>query len=166
MPKKPNVTVTIETHTKKKRPAPRSAFKCGNPYRFQAGTAGSKKSGNPAGRPPDEMRLVLKALRAQLPHRAPDAVASALGLAPGASWAQCISASLLRRAVRGDNNAVSPILNATEPASRNGLNPMGLDGEAMGGVAPELHISLVQARPEVDQPKTISANLEESARPS
>jgi hypothetical protein len=167
MPKKPTVTVTIETPTKdkKKRAAPSTAFREGNPYRFQVGH--SKKSPNPAGRPPDEMRLISRSLRAQLPHRAPDAVASALNLSPGASWAQCISASLLRRAVRGDNNAVSIILNATEPASRNGLDPMGLDRESMGGVVPELHISLVQARPiEAPQPTTISANLEESTRAS
>ncbi|WP_433972695.1 hypothetical protein [Tunturiibacter lichenicola] len=54
------------------------------------------------------------------------------------------------------------ILAATEPASSRGggFDPMSLGGESMGSI-PELHISLVQARPELDQPTMISANLEE-----
>jgi hypothetical protein len=115
MPKKTlPITIDVPTATpRRKRPAPKNAFAKGNPYRFQKGV-----SGNPAGRPKDEARntaLVSKALQGQLGVTAPHQIAEKLGLEPGAaSWAQCLGASLIRRAVYGDMAAARLVLDFTE----------------------------------------------------
>jgi hypothetical protein len=162
MPKRTEkIAITVEAPTTKKRKGvvPKSAFKEGNPYAFKKG-----QSGNPSGRPSAATdRLLSKAFRVQLGARAKDEVTSALDLPRGSSWATCLAASAIRRAVRGSVADLQAILSATEPASRNGQNPMGLDGESMGGVVPELHISLVQARPELlnsREPPTLDAATE------
>jgi hypothetical protein len=106
----PKTKVKLTAEVPRKKNPPSTAFKTGNPFRFPAGV-----SGNPAGcKPKNEMRLVGKALHAQLPTRAPDVVAKALGLDPGASWAQCIGASLLRHAVKGDMGAARLVIEVTE----------------------------------------------------
>lgn len=95
--------------TTRKRNPPSTAFKPGNSFRFQPGV-----SGNPSGKAKNELRLVSRALREQLNLRAPDAVARTNGLAKGASWAQCVAASLLHSAARGDVAAVREIREHTE----------------------------------------------------
>jgi hypothetical protein len=156
---KNKIAVTIETplpaKKRKGKPGNPTGFKPGNEHRFRSG-----QSGNPSGRPKDETRLLSKAIRGQLGTRAPDEVSEALGLSRGASWAQCIAASLVRRAVlKGDLGAVNILLAASEPTTRAGLDAlMDADG---GSVGPELHVHLISAQHrETVQPTMISANLE------
>jgi hypothetical protein len=138
MPKKLPITIEVPTITpKRKRPAPKNAFKPGNQYAFKRG-----HSGNPAGRPKDESRnaaLVSNALRGQLGVTAPYQIAETLGLAPGASWAQCLGASLIRRAVAGDIAAARLVLDATE----NTRATLGIATSPDGTAPPSLEVFLI-----------------------
>jgi hypothetical protein len=73
-----------------------------------------------------------KSLRAQLPSRAPDAIARRLGLTLGASWAQCVATALLLAAAGGDVAAAREIRECTEGRTR----PFGFvddgDGDTPG----------------------------------
>jgi len=90
--------------------------------------------------PKSQGRLISKALRAQLPSRAPDEIALQLSLRPGASWAMCVSAALLHAAVRGDVAAAKEIRECTEGTrSRIELDP---DGQTM----PLLNVVFVSAK--------------------
>ena len=104
------LSVEIAPKVERKRNPPSSAFKEGNPYRFEPG-----QSGNPSGgRTKDEHRLVSKAMKVQLNTRAPDAIAKAMQLPRGSSWAQCLSMSLIRRGVSGDMSAAQLIIQTVE----------------------------------------------------
>jgi hypothetical protein len=102
--------VSAEAKPLRKKTAPRSAFKPGNPHVFKPG-----QSGNPGGRPKgSESRLISKALLAYLGDRAPNEVATACGLPFGASWAQCMAKRLITLALRGDVSAMREVREATE----------------------------------------------------
>ena len=110
--KKQKLDVEFTPRIPRKRRPPRTAYseESPSPYAFQPG-----QSGNPSGgRPKDENRLVSRALKFQLNNRAPDVVSKALGLPRGASWAQCLAASLIRRSVKGDMSAASLIVQTIE----------------------------------------------------
>jgi hypothetical protein len=107
--KKQKIELVVDQKERKKNP-PRTAFAKGNPYRVQPGQVLNPRGGKPK----DEHRLVSKALRVQLNTRAPDAYAKALHLPRGASWAQCLAASLLRRSVAGDMSAATLIVQTVE----------------------------------------------------
>jgi hypothetical protein len=97
--------------TKPRSNSSSTKFSKGNEHRFEPGV-----SGNPGGKPKSsEARLLSKAMRVQLSWRAPNEVATQLGLEPGASWAQCISMRLIRLAIReGDVSAMRELREATE----------------------------------------------------
>lgn len=102
--------IEIAPSVPRKRNPPRTAFKTANEHSFRPG-----ESGNPSGgRRKDEHRLVSKALKVQLNNRAPDKVAQAMQLPRGASWAQCLAASLIRRSVAGDMSAASLVVQTIE----------------------------------------------------
>ena len=107
---------------------PKTAFAPGNDWRFEPGV-----SGNPTGRSaPGKRRLISRALLTHLAHRAPDKVASQLGLPLGSSWAQCISMSLIFAAVRGDVGAAREIRDAVGDVAKF-QSPFD---DAIGGVSP------------------------------
>ena len=66
------------------------------------------------GKPRQRDHLLSKTLCVALCDRAPDAVAEALNLPHGSSWAQAISRKLIYLAVRGDLQAMREIREATE----------------------------------------------------
>jgi hypothetical protein len=101
-------------------------------HRFAEGT-----SGNPGGKP-KQHRLLSKTLRSMLSDPAPAQVVEAFeafGLRRGASWAQCISARLIRLSIGGDLDAMRLVGTFTEGAL-NSLNPLALDD--FDGTAPPL----------------------------
>jgi hypothetical protein len=126
MKKAKNNVLSIQPKARK-RNAPSTAFKVGgpNPNAFRPGVCP-----NPGGRPKDELRLVNKALRAQLNTRAPNEIAQLVGLDPGASWAQCVASSLLYMAVKGDVGAAREIRECTE-GNRSRLELVDEQGAAL-----------------------------------
>jgi hypothetical protein len=109
MPKK-KIVVTLD-RAERKRNAPRTAFRKGepNPHAFKPGV-----SPNPGGRPKDGLRLVSKALRVQLAGRATNEIAQAVGLDPGASYAQVLAQVVLRLGMRGDLTAIKLAVELSE----------------------------------------------------
>lgn len=98
----------------RKRTVPKSAFKKGepNPHQFKPGESGRTRAKKP--NVPDDRRLVSRALRVQLPSRAPDDVCRSLHMPLRSSWAQCLAKSLMIAALRGDVSAVREIYQMTE----------------------------------------------------
>ena len=136
---------TTDKPERKKR-APKTAFKPGNPYAFKPGESGRSRAKKPTA--PDDVRLVSKALRAYLPYRAPDKITTRLGLPAGASWAQVCAMTLLYRGASGDVTALRAVHDLSEGLRQR----IGLgfdfgdegDGETTGG--PRLQIAFVSAR--------------------
>ena len=118
----------------RKRVLPSTAFTAGPEgrgaaFRFKTG----EPSANPSGKAKTDNRLLSRSLRIQLANRAPDAVADAVGLRRGASWAGVIAANLLAIAATSrDAMAVAAareIREATEGKQRPEL--FDFDGEVM-----------------------------------
>ncbi len=149
MPKK-KIVVTLD-RAERKRNAPRTAFKKGqpNPHAFKPGV-----SPNPGGRPKDGLRLVSKALRVQLAGRATNEIAAAVGLDPGASYAQVLAQVVLRLGMRGDLTAIKLAVELSEKTrvEMDELNSGNVTGslfnivfvESDGNGAP-LHASTIEA---------------------
>lgn len=136
-------TTSLAVKQTRKRNPPRTAFKPGNEHRFTPGV-----SGNPTGKAANDLRLVSKSLREQLNTRAPDDVAKAVGAGRGASWAQCVSASLLRSAVAGDSQAARLIIETIEGKAPQSLSLGGLDGEPLfpsTATGPMIHVHFVES---------------------
>ena len=156
MPKKPTpkksktkqaASITIIPPVRKKT-VPRSAFKKGErtPHQFVPG-----QSGNVSGKSKDDTRLISRHLRAALPCRCPDAVATGLELPLGSSWAQAVSMALLRASVSGDISAIRELREYTEgsrqrlqfedefgePLQRPLLNVHFVTSNGQGGIGAE-----------------------------
>ncbi len=131
--------IEIAPSVPRKRNPPSTAFKPGNTHRIKRGQVL-----NPYGRsgkPKEDNRLLSKSLKAQLNTRAPDAVATAVGLEKYASWAQCLAASLLLRSVlKGDTAAANLILTATE-----GSNARLEIEHAMRGIPQTIEVVFVES---------------------
>lgn len=120
MKKKPDqIALTIDTERKRRKNPPRTAFKPGNEHRFRPGQSGNPSGGS--GRKKDEHRLTTKALVVDLARRATPNITRALGLSSHASYAQCLSRALIRRALAGDLQAAALILNYSEGAPKSHL---------------------------------------------
>lgn len=123
----------------RKKTVPKTAFQKGgpNPFAFKPGESGRSRAKKPAA--PDDTRLISKALRAMLPFRAPNERAIAVGLKPGASWAQVCAAALLDAASRGDVQASKEIRESTE----GGRLALAFDSEPGSEDCPLLQICFV-----------------------
>ena len=140
---KPKKTTALAVKQRRKRNPPSTAFKPGNEHRFTPGV-----SGNPSGKAANDLRLVSKSLREQLNTRAPDDVAKAVGAGKGASWAMCVSASLLRSAVAGDAQAARLIIETVEGKAPQSLSLGGVDGEPLFGTPtdrPFIHVHFIES---------------------
>lgn len=112
--KSKEITLSVEKKERKKNP-PRTVFREGNPYRVQPGQVLNPRGG----RPKNEHRLTSKALVVDLARRAAPNITRALGLPTHASYAQCLSRSLIRRALAGDTQCAALILSYTEGLPKN-----------------------------------------------
>lgn len=115
--KKKKQTIEVVPTERRKNP-PRTAFQKGgpNPHAFQPGNEPANKGGGP-----HKMHLVSRALKVHLANRAPRKWTMALGISSHASIGQCLSYSLVRRAIGGDLQAASLVLQYTEGAPKQHL---------------------------------------------
>jgi uncharacterized protein DUF5681 len=87
----------------------------GNPDIVEAGRATRfvpGRSGNPSGRP--STRVLTEELKKGLASPIPDALASELGLPPGSTFAEAITARLIRLAAAGEMPAIREVYERTE----------------------------------------------------
>jgi len=136
---KKKLAITIETPSTDRRIGrrPSNAFEVGNKHAFRPG-----QSGNRSGKPKDARRLISKSLRAQLPDRAPDEIASKLGLGRGASWAMCIARMLLYKAATGSVEAAREVRESVEGSRVNNSLQL-LDEDGSPAKVPDLKIVFV-----------------------
>jgi len=133
--------------TGRTRKAPKSRFKEGNEHRWQPG-----QSGNPSGRPKAEMRLVSRALLDQLSWRAPAALCKLLGLPETSSQAQCLAATLIRRATKGDTNAARLLMELVGESGRNAFTlSFDSDGDSEYAAGPRLVVNFVSSKSDLEK---------------
>lgn len=139
MAKKQKEIVISTARPARKRTIPKTAFRKGgeNPHAFQPGECGRNRAKKPER--PDDERLISRALRAQLSTRAPNERAIAVGLRPGASWAQVCAAALLDAASRGDVAASKEVRESTE----GGRLALAFDSEPGSEDCPLLEVCFV-----------------------
>lgn len=135
----------VEVLAPPKKRMPVNAFQPNNEYakRWTKGMPSPNPSGGPKR---DGLRLVSRALRVQLNQHAPNAECLAVGLLPGASWAQVVAASILRQSARGDMAAARLLLDFTEKVNNARIDvPVDDDGNPIVMTPPSLNIVFTDA---------------------
>lgn len=100
----------------RRKTVPKSAFKKGNPHRFQP----DDERINRSGKAKNDLRLVSRSLRDQLGQRAPAQVCDVLGLPRTSSWSICISRRLLHLSFKSDEALALAAIRAVVELSEQG----------------------------------------------
>lgn len=119
MAKKKQEIIVSTAKPQRKKTVPKTAFKKGNTFGFKKGESGRTRKAKDT--PPDDMRLVSRALRVSLGHRAPDERAKMVGLKPGSSWAQIVAQALMLKASEGDVQAIREVREGSEGGRNFGI---------------------------------------------
>jgi hypothetical protein len=144
MAKKRQEIVVSTAKPQRKKTVPKSAFKKDNTLGFKKGESGRTRK--KADTPPDDIRLVSRALRVSLGHRAPNERALAVGLPMGASWAQIIAQALLLKASEGDVQAAREVAERSEGGRAFGIGiQIGDAGEPGSESTPLLNVVFVSS---------------------